>query len=451
MNGDEILIIEDSPTQAEQLRYILEKHRYRVATAFNARDALSKIAERKPSLIISDIVMPEMDGYELCRRIKEDDASRTIPVILLTTLSDPRDIIRGLECGADNFITKPYNENYLVSRIKQMQMDRHQPKRENSDGVLEVNLAGQDYVIKADCQQILNLFLSTYETAIQKNRELSQARDELAELNEHLEMRVAERTEELSRSVTMLQEETGERMRAMEALREKEQLLQNQSRLAAMGEMINNIAHQWRQPLNNMSLTVQILREVYHDGECSHEYMDDTVNQVMRLIQHMSHTIDDFRNFFKPDREMGRFNLKEKVCRTLVLVKDSFKVNNISVDVKAEEDLFVTGYPNEYCHVLLNILNNARDALVERAVGSPRITIHLFREDSRIVATISDNAGGIPDAIIDRVFEPYFTTKDAQKGTGIGLYMAKTIIEKRMNGTISVRNTDEGAEFRIEV
>jgi len=451
MTGDEILIIEDSPTQAEQLRYILERHNYRVSTAFDGREALSAIAVRKPALIISDIVMPEIDGYELCRRIKANDAWRDIPVILLTTLSDPQDVIRGLECGADNFITKPYNEEYLVSRIKHMQMDRHRPKRENSTDVLELNFGGQSYVIKADCQQILNLFLSTYETAIQKNRELSQARDELCELNEHLEKRVAERTEELSQSVIMLREETAERLRAMEALREKEQLLQHQSRLAAMGEMINNIAHQWRQPLNNMSLTVQIMREIYHDGECSGEYMDDTVSQIMTQIHHMSQTIDDFRNFFRPDREMRPFNLKEKVQKTLILVNDSFNVNSINVAMEAEEGLFITGYPNEYCHVLLNILNNARDALTERNVVSPRITIHLFREDKKIVATISDNAGGIPDTIIDRVFEPYFTTKDVEKGTGIGLYMAKAIIEKRMNGKISVRNTDQGAEFRIEV
>jgi C4-dicarboxylate-specific signal transduction histidine kinase len=249
----------------------------------------------------------------------------------------------------------------------------------------------------------------------------------------------------------VLQNEIVERLRVSEELREKERLLILQSRQAAMGEMINNIAHQWRQPLNNMSLTVQILREIYHDGECSDEYMEDSVNQIMRLIQHMSQTIDDFRNFFRPDREMRPFNLKEKVCKILVLVNDSFKVNNIAVDMEAEEDLFITGYPNEYCQVLLNILNNARDALIERTVASPRITIHLFREDNKIVATISDNAGGIPATIINRIFEPYFTTKDVEQGTGIGLYIAKAIIEKRFNGKISAQNKDQGAEFRIEV
>jgi len=196
---------------------------------------------------------------------------------------------------------------------------------------------------------------------------------------------------------------------------------------------------------------VQILREIYHDGECSGEYMDETVSQIMIMIQHMSQTIDDFRNFFRPDRETRTFNLKEKVCKTLILVNDSFRVNSINVDMEAEEDLFITGYPNEYCHVLLNILNNARDALAERNVVSPRITIHLFREDNKIVATISDNAGGIPATIINRIFEPYFTTKDDEKGSGIGLYMSKAIIETRFYGKISARNTDQGAEFRIEL
>jgi signal transduction histidine kinase len=249
----------------------------------------------------------------------------------------------------------------------------------------------------------------------------------------------------------VLKNEIVERLRVSDELREKEQLLILQSRQAAMGEMINNIAHQWRQPLNNLSLTVQILREVYHDGECSHEYMDDTVNQLTRLIQHMSQTIDDFRNFFRPDREMTPFNLKERVCKTLVLVKDSFRLNNINVDMKAEEDLFITGFPNELSQVLLIILNNATDALTEGNVASPRIEINLFREGLRTVTTISDNAGGIPVAIIDRIFEPYFTTKDAEKNTGIGLYMSRAIIEKRFNGKISARNTGQGAEFRIEV
>jgi PAS domain S-box-containing protein len=248
-----------------------------------------------------------------------------------------------------------------------------------------------------------------------------------------------------------LQKEIAERLQTLEALHEKDQLLMQQSRQAAMGEMINNIAHQWRQPLNIVAMTIQDLMVTFEEGECSDEYVDATVKQIMNQVLHMSQTIDDFRNFSRPDQEIKQFNLREAVKKTLTLVGDSFKSQNIKIDVEAQEGLIVTGYQNEYCQVLLNILNNARDVLTKRNIASPRIEINLFREGHRHVATISDNAGGIPDAILDRIFEPYFTTKDADKGTGIGLHMSKTIIEKRMNGKISVRNTDQGAEFRIEV
>jgi C4-dicarboxylate-specific signal transduction histidine kinase len=248
-----------------------------------------------------------------------------------------------------------------------------------------------------------------------------------------------------------LREETMVRLRTMESLREKEQLLLHQSRQAAMGETIDYIAHQWKQPLNTLSLIVQFLGDTFHSGECSDEYMDETVDQILNIIMHMSRTIEDFRNFSKPDREMNEFNLKETVSKTLILVADSFKAHNITVDIDDEEDLIATGYQNEYSQVLLIILNNARDILMGREVASPQIAIKLFREGKKTVTTIRDNAGGIPDEIIGRIFDPYFTTKKEAEGCGIGLYISRFIIEKRMNGIISVRNTDEGAEFRIEV
>jgi signal transduction histidine kinase len=248
-----------------------------------------------------------------------------------------------------------------------------------------------------------------------------------------------------------LREETFELLRTLEELREKDQLLMHQSRLAAMGEMINCIAHQWRQPLNTLSMVVQLMQYTYQKGDCTAQFVDDTVEQIMRQIMHMSQTIDDFRNFFRPDRAKSRFGLKETLDKTLLLVGDSFKEQQISVAMLDEEDPYVTGYPNEYSQALLNLLNNARDALTERHVASPRIEIRLFWEGEKAVTTISDNAGGVPEAIIDRIFDPYVSTKDAAKGSGIGLYISKTIIEKRMNGRISVRNTGKGAEFRIDI
>jgi len=264
-------------------------------------------------------------------------------------------------------------------------------------------------------------------------------------------LREAEDQKKRREAEDALLEETLERLRTLEDLREKEQLLIHQSRQAAVGETIDYIAHQWRQPLNTLSLFMQLLQTTYHDGGCSGEYMDETVEKIMQLIMHMSQTIEDFRNFSRPDQEAKPYNLQETVTSILTLVGDGFKAHNIKVEINAEEDLVVTGYPNEYSQVLLNLLNNARDAFAERKVSSPRVEINLFREGERVVATIADNAGGIPEGISGKIFDPYFTTKDAAKGTGIGLYISKAIIEKRMKGRISVRNRGGGAEFRIEV
>lgn len=256
------------------------------------------------------------------------------------------------------------------------------------------------------------------------------------------ERRVAERA---------LRQEIFERVQAVEALREKERLLIQQSRLAAMGEMIGNIAHQWRQPLNNLGLIVQQLPLFNEHGELTKEFLDESVSQAMDIIQHMSKTIDDFRNYFRPHKEKTEFRIREIIDSTLSLIKDSFKNRRIGIEVVAEDDPVIYGYRNEFSQVLLNILNNARDILTERATEDPKVTIMIFSEGGRSVVTITDNAGGIPEEIKGKIFDPYFTTKGPQSGTGIGLFMSKAIIEKNMGGKLTGRNIADGAEFRIEV
>jgi signal transduction histidine kinase/DNA-binding response OmpR family regulator len=211
----EILIVEDSPTQAEELQYTLERHDFAVSVAVNGSVALTMIKERKPTLVISDVVMPEMDGYQLCREIKDDDRLKDLPVILLTALSDPRDVIRGLECGADNFITKPYDEQYILSRIQYILANKHLQGVELTQLGVEVILAGEKYFIKSDRIQILNLLLSSYEAAIQKNVELVRARDELELLASRLEEKVKERTVALTAKIKE-GKQTEERLRRSE-------------------------------------------------------------------------------------------------------------------------------------------------------------------------------------------------------------------------------------------
>ena len=189
-----ILIVEDSPTQAEKLRYILEQHQYEISVVRNGREALAAIERERPTLVLSDIIMPEMDGYELCRRIKQGETSRRIPVILLTSLTDPTDVVKGLESGADSFIFKPYDEQYLIARIAYTLANQHLRESEYPQMGVEIYFADRKFFITSDRLQILNLLLSTYEAAVQKNRELATTQDELRHLNENLETKVDERT-----------------------------------------------------------------------------------------------------------------------------------------------------------------------------------------------------------------------------------------------------------------
>ncbi len=192
--GVKILIVEDSPTQAAQLRSLLESHGYAVTAAANGREALASARRRKPTLIVSDVVMPEMDGYALCRAVKSDARLKNVLVILMTTLSDPLDIIRGLECGADNFIHKPYDENELLSRIDYLTMNLELRKSQKMQLGVEVNLGGRKHFITSERQQILDLLISTYEQAVRLNRRLDQRDQDLLHTNRVLKglFRVAE-------------------------------------------------------------------------------------------------------------------------------------------------------------------------------------------------------------------------------------------------------------------
>jgi C4-dicarboxylate-specific signal transduction histidine kinase len=218
-----------------------------------------------------------------------------------------------------------------------------------------------------------------------------------------------------------------------------------------MGEMIGNIAHQWRQPLNVVGLLFQSLQEMHRQGELTGNYLDDTVRQAMDVIGFMSQTMDDFRNFFKPDKERKEFSVREVVDRSLSFLHPHLTYHNIRVEVNIDQNLSMSGYPNEYAQVLINILGNSKDVILERAIENPAITINGHRESDRTIVKIRDNAGGIADDILEKIFDPYFSAKRTGDGSGLGLYMSKTIIEKNMMGSLSAANTEVGAEFRIEV
>ncbi len=235
--------------------------------------------------------------------------------------------------------------------------------------------------------------------------------------------------------------------------KENEKLLVSQSRMAAMGEMIGAIAHQWRQPLNILGIMVQDIPYMLHNGGIDDTYAEQFEKRAMKQIGFMSKTIDDFRNFFRSDKYERDFCFNKQIKDSLSLVGDMFKAHGIEIVItESEPEIIAKGYPNELGQVVLNIASNAKDAISELGGNKKnKLTINITKDDKYAIATIADSAGGIPEKIIDRIFEPYFTTKPEGKGTGIGLYMSKTIVEQNMNGKLSVKNENGGAVFTVKI
>ena len=257
---------------------------------------------------------------------------------------------------------------------------------------------------------------------------------------------------EAEEALTVLNRELLDRVKAeVEKNREKDFVLSRQARFAVMGEMISNIAHQWRQPLSALAVAIQDARVAFKYGEADEKYMDYFEETTMRLIKYMSGTIDDFRNFFRPNKEKTTFFVLDSATQAKALVKDTLTSLGIKLNININEDISVIGYPGEFSQVILNLIANAKDAFASSDTDNRHIDITAYNSDSFAEITVKDNAGGIDEHIFERIFEPYFTTKHQAQGTGLGLYKAKMIIEQSMGGSIWVKNIDGGAQFTIRI
>lgn len=257
--------------------------------------------------------------------------------------------------------------------------------------------------------------------------EQKQIQKEIEKLNTNLEYRVQE---ELEKS------------------RQKDFIMIQQSRFATMGEMIMYITHQWGQPLWALQLLLYNLDESIKNIVVNNEDTDDMIANGLKMIKRMFTTMNDFKSFFQTNKEKTIFNINKNIKDTLSLVGGSFKHSKISVKLNEKEELTALGFPNEYSQVILNLLKNSKDAIIENEIQG-QINIDFLYESNSAIVRIKDNGGGIPDGILDKIFDSYFTTKQEAKGTGIGLYMSKVIIEDHMNGRIKVQNINGGAEFSI--
>ena len=283
---------------------------------------------------------------------------------------------------------------------------------------------------------IVNYFFSFLIKKINENEE------ELKQINKNLE--------------EMVEKEIGHRLEvqknALEEKEKNEQLLLQQSKLAMLGEMIGNIAHQWRQPLMQLSAILMYLDAYNEKGKLTSDKLLCKIKDGNSIIDFMSKTIEDFRNYYKPEKQKEEFLIKDSINSALFIVNSALKHANIKVNRNySDENLSLVSFKNEFSQALLNIITNAKDVLILRAVENPSIDIDVRAENDYIEISLLDNAGGIDEEIIGKIFDPYFTTKHQSQGTGIGLYMTKMIIENNMNGNINIENSNNGAKFIIRL
>ena len=257
------------------------------------------------------------------------------------------------------------------------------------------------------------------------------------ELNKSLEVKVNDKTKELRKLNDSLEKKI---KTEVENSRKKDQIMFQQARLASLGEMLQNIAHQWRQPLSALTMIIQSFQSKFLSGKLNEEFVDSRVEDAGVLAKNMSETLEDFRTFFDPNKFHKNFSVKKVIEKSIDLTKYQLEKEGIEVYFNMIEKQEIYGFENELTHVVLNLINNSKDALIESKRTKKQIRIIVKPTQDSVIINIIDNAGGIKSDIIAKVFDPYFTTKHKSVGTGIGLYMSKQMVEKHMNGKIDCKN-----------
>lgn len=383
-----VLAVEDSAVQARQLQRLIEQYKMRCVVARNGVEALEVVYKEKPILIISDVVMPEMDGYTFCNKIKTDDGYKDIPFMLLTSLSDPLDIIKGLQAGADNFITKPYEESYLISRINYLLTNRIVRSHNNLEMSIEIMFQNQKFVINSDKKQILDLLLSVYEAAMVRNTQLVEAQRQLQILNEDLKHANSE----------------------LEAF-------------------AHTVSHDLRAPLNGIQGFLELLVNDYghHFDEQAMEY----VQWIRTAGGNMSNLITDLLNFSRSSR--AEVNPEEVDLSALAKeVLDDLRLSNFkaSYQISIQPEIKVTADKSMMRILLTNLLNNALK--YSQKVNEPRISFGKIKFNGRDVIYVKDNGAGFEMAKATSLFKPFVRLHSSTQfqGTGIGLSTVKRILDR---------------------
>jgi signal transduction histidine kinase len=400
-----ILVVEDSPVQAKKIEFLLKENGFNVVVCPNGKLALGVMSEELPLLIISDIIMPEIDGYEFCSILKNDVNFREIPVILLTSLHDPLDIIKGLQSGADNFIIKPYEEKYLLSRIQYLLVNRTIRQSGGAEMVIEIVFQGQKYVINSEKKQILDLLLSIYEAAIQKNDELIQAQAQLESMNENL--------------------------------------ISKNKELEAFAR---TVSHDLRSPLANVRSVVDLMFQDYSDT------FDAGAINLLSIIktsaQTMMHLIDDLLKFSQSANTSLapiQVDLSEIALHIIEKLRHTYPERVVCEFI--QDGLIVNADMGLMTIALDNLIGNAWKYTGNKSVA--KIRLGTLKEGDETIYYVQDNGAGFDMNNASKLFKPFerLHTQQEFPGTGVGLATVKRIIERHGGRLWADSSVDKGATF----
>ena len=360
-----ILIVDDIKENIYSLKLLIEESfNVDIFTALSAQEAIQILVENRVDLSLTDVQMPEIDGFEFALYLKDIESLRHIPIIFITGIYDKDEYKnKGFELGGIEYITKPIDHHLLTSKLK--------------------------------------IYIDIYSSIKESNRKLDATQN----------------------------------------------LLIRNSKMASMGELIGLISHQLKQPLNVLSLYCDDMNMTYNYNEIDDAYMKRFSENTKKQIVYMDKTINDFLNFFNPNKNKDNFFIYETILKAQDILKSKIKLCSVNFNLDIDEDLQTYGVKTELLQVIINIINNSLDAFIERETKNPEIFIKLFLKDNRVVLILEDNAGGVKNEELEKILEPYYTTKE--NGTGIGLYMVNLIVKESFRGELKVANDNLGLKFII--
>jgi signal transduction histidine kinase len=422
LSANTVLVVEDSPVQAAMLKRVLLKAGLNVTLATDGAEALRISEQTPPDLIISDVVMPEMDGLQLCRALRALPETPRFAVLLLTSLASADDILSGLAAGADDYLIKPYDNQRLLDKVAQMLASHGSASANGADAdaltgePIDFEHDGHPYRIPFRPQTILRLLTSTYEHAVRQNEELIQARQAVRLANQELEQKVVERTAELSQANEQLE-------KSLKLLYSTEEQLIQSEKLTAVGTMVGGIVHEINNPVMGAINYVQYAIESTTDDDLLLVLgkAEARLAQVTKLVDSM------LRYVRQDDAGLEAVDLRALLDETLELMRPELKTHQVELDDQLSASLpLVSASRIGLQQVLANLIKNAIDALED--TRGKKIRISGQREDGQVLLAVADNGPGVPDPLRRQIFDAFFTTKPKGKGTGLGLAICQRIL-----------------------